>query len=73
MPSVTPVKAALAISTELARNPDVSLRTPRIAGANLRRMTSTQAIGVIGAGTMGTGIAQARVARRRCQAAMVEH
>ena len=48
MPTATPVTPALAISTEFPRNADVSLTTPRIADANLRRMTSTQTIGVIG-------------------------
>src|SRR5208282_5191146 len=59
--SITPVTAALAIFSEFPRNADDSLTTSRIAGANVRRMTSTQTIGVIGAGTMGTGIAQACV------------
>jgi hypothetical protein len=35
---------------KIPRNADVSLTTPRLAGANVRRMTSTQTIGVIGAG-----------------------
>ena len=48
MPSVTPVTAALAISAEFPRNADVSLTTPRIAGANVRRITPTQMICVIG-------------------------
>jgi hypothetical protein len=43
MPSVTPVTAALAISAEFPRNPDVSLATPRIAGANVRRMNDIDA------------------------------
>jgi len=47
MPSVTPVTEAFAIGTEFPRNADVSLTTPRIAGANVRRMTSTQMIGAI--------------------------
>lgn len=33
-----------AVASEFPRNPDVSLTTPRIAGANVRPMTSTRPI-----------------------------
>jgi hypothetical protein len=39
-------------------NADLSLTTRQEAAANLPAMTSVLTIGVIGAGTMGTGIAQ---------------
>jgi hypothetical protein len=48
MLAMIPLTTALAISTEFPRNADVSLTTPRIARANVRRMTSTKTIGVSG-------------------------
>ena len=46
---------------EFPRNADDSLTTRPAAGVNVRRMKTPQTIGVIGAGTMGAGIAQACV------------
>ena len=52
--------------TKFPLNADVPLTTRRAAGANVRPM---QTIGVVGAGTMGTGIAQA--CSRRSAAASI--
>ena len=50
-----------ASSSNIPRNADVSLTTRPAAGVNVRRMKTPHTIGVIGAGTMGAGIAQACV------------
>jgi predicted homoserine dehydrogenase-like protein len=48
-----------AIVIESPRNADVSLTTRPAEGVNVRCMKTPQTIGVIGAGIMGAGIAQA--------------
>ena len=54
-------RSAHRIAPECRRFADVSLTTRHAAGANVCCMTIVQTIGVIGAGTMATGIAHARV------------
>jgi len=51
----------LALFTEFPRKADVSLTTPRIAGANVRHMTSTQTIGVQRADRLDTTFRKGKV------------